>query len=394
MDDKIKVLFLPRWYPNRYDPMPGLFIQRQAEALTQFCQVAVVYIHPDANCPNKFEVDFAVENEVRVLRVYFNAGAQAGILAPIFNMVRYYRAAMRAVKSIRQFEPQIVHAHVLTRIGFVAWRVSRKMNVPFIISEHWSRYFPENNSYHGFIRRSITRLLVNRAAALIPVSEILKKAMKEQGLDNKLTRVVPNVVETALFTPREKTERKEIKTMIHVSCFDDRSKNISGLLRALKSLSLKRRDFQCWFVGEGPDYEAMRRYAGELEIIDTFAVFKGGQEPGMVAEIMADADFAVLSSHYETFGTVLVESLSCGIPVVASNTGIAGEIIHEGNGMLVKPGDEGELTLALNGMLDRCRTFSTAGIRATLPDHYSENAVAMQMKSIYDKVLKNNGKKG
>lgn len=394
MEDKTKVLFLPRWYPNRYDPMPGLFIQRQAEALTPFCQVAVVYIHPDANCPNKFEVDFAVENEVRVLRVYFNAGTKGGILAPVVNMVRYYRAAMRAVKSIRQFEPQIVHAHVLTRIGFVAWRVAKKMNVPFIISEHWSRYYPENNTYHGPIRKFITRLIVGRAAAFIPVSEKLRNAMNEQGLNNKLTLVVPNVVETALFTPRKKTERKEIKTMIHVSCFDDKSKNISGLLRVLKSLSLNRQDFKCCFVGEGPDYEAMQRYAGELGIIDTFAIFKGGQEPGMVAEMMSDADFSVLSSHYETFGTVLVESLSCGIPVVSSNTGIAGEIIHDGNGLLVKPGNEEELTQALNRMLDGCRSFSTEGICATLPDRYSENAVAMQMKSIYDMVLKNNGKKG
>ena len=64
MSSKIKVLFLPRWYPHKHDPMPGLFIQRQAEALTSDCDVAVIYVHPDPNCPNKIEVDFCEEKSV------------------------------------------------------------------------------------------------------------------------------------------------------------------------------------------------------------------------------------------------------------------------------------------------------------------------------------------
>lgn len=387
MDNKLKVLFLPRWYPNRYDPMPGLFIQRQAEALTKFCQVAVVYIHPDINCPSKYEVDFAVENEVRVLRVYFNPEAKFGLLSPIIKRLRYYKAATKAVKSIRQFAPQIVHNHVLTRAGFVAWRVARSMKIPFIISEHWSRYFPENNSYHGMLRRMITLFVVKRAAALIPVSEKLKIAMADQGLTNKLIRVVPNVVDTTHFVPVQHQFRDQVKRIIHVSCFDDKSKNISGLLRVLKSLSYIRQDFQCWFVGDGPDFEAMKLYAKELEIIDIFAVFKGMQKPETLAQLLGESDFSVMSSHYETFGTVLVESLACGIPVVSTDTGIAREIIHQDNGLLVKPGDEEELLKALNVMLDQCRTYRAEDVRASLPNHFSGDSVAEQIKSVYEMVL-------
>lgn len=42
---KLKVLHLARWYPNKFDPMPGLFIQRHIEAANIYCECGVVYTH-------------------------------------------------------------------------------------------------------------------------------------------------------------------------------------------------------------------------------------------------------------------------------------------------------------------------------------------------------------
>lgn len=395
MSNKIRVLFLPRWYPHRYDPMPGLFIQRQAEALTPFCDVAVIYIHPDPECPNKFEVEFSEENQVRVLRVYYKASAHGkSMFWNLYNLFRFYRAAMKAVNSIRQFEPQIVHAHILTRMGFIAWRVANKFHIPLVISEHWSRYFPENGTYTGTLRKFLTRFVVGKAASVIPVSEKLKAAMINSGLVNPDYHIVPNVVDTSLFIPAEKSVDCETKTFLHISCFEDKSKNISGLLRVLKSLSNKRQDFQCRFIGEGPDFTEMQEYAKELGIIGTFAVFMGVQDSVTLAKQLAESDFTVLSSRYETFATVIVESLSCGVPVVATDTGIAGSVINETNGLIVSPGDEDELFMAMNQMLDRCRGFSREKVRATLPADFSAEAVGNKLAEVYSMALKANRKSG
>ncbi len=388
MGNKTRVLFLPRWYPHRYDPMPGLFIRRQAEALTPFCDVAVIYIHPDPECPNKYEVEFSEENEVRVLRVYYKVPAVAYMpFSGIYRMFRFYRAAMKAVNSISQFAPQVVHAHILTRMGFIAWRVSRKFRIPFLISEHWSRYFPENGTYSGCLRKLITRFIVKRAAIVIPVSENLKSAMLQQLLFNSEYRVIPNVVDTSLFTVRPKPAANEKKTFLHISCFEDKSKNISGLLRVLRSLSLKRQDFECRFVGEGPDFIEMQDYARELGIFDTFAFFMGTLAPSSLAEYLGTADFTVLSSHYETFGTVVVESLSCGIPVVATSTGIAETLVNSRNGLLVHPGDETALLMAVDQMLDRSRSFDRMEVRTTLPDGFSADCVGKSIAEIYHMVV-------
>ncbi|MDP1624039.1 MAG: glycosyltransferase [Bacteroidales bacterium] len=384
MDRKIRVLFLPKWYPNRYDSMPGLFIQRQAEAITPFCDVAVIYVHPDPLCSDKLEVDFSEENDVRVLRVYFKVSAgQHTFLGTALNLWHFYQAHRKAFQSIREFSPDLVHAHILTRMGFIGWRLSRSQNIPLVISEHWSRYFPENNTYRGWLRRLVSGFVVKKAAAVVAVSEPLRKAMQQCSLKNTNFRIIPNVVDMAGMIALPEVAKTGKKTFVHVSCFEDKSKNISGFLRSVKELSELRQDFICLMVGYGPDWEEMKEYAGFLRIHESIIRFTGVKTGNDFVKILSGADFSVLSSRYETFGTVVIESLACGVPVVATEVGVARDVINVENGLLVPPGDEKALTEALNRMLDQCREYDTIRIKDSISDHYSRKSVGDQLVDLY-----------
>ncbi|MEI7724227.1 MAG: glycosyltransferase [Bacteroidota bacterium] len=388
MDRKIRVLFLPKWYPNRYDPMPGLFIQRQAEAITPFCDVALIYVHPDPDCPNKIEVEFSEENEVRILRVYYKvSGNQTSLLAKALNLWHFYKAHQKAFHSIREFAPDLVHAHILTRMGLIGWRISRKRHFPLVISEHWSRYFPENNTYQGWFRKKITGFIVKNTTAMVAVSEPLREAMQQCGLDNPVFRVIPNVVEMSPALTVISGQKTGLKTMVHISCFEDKSKNISGFLRSIKELSLLRQDFICLMVGTGPDFENMKEYAGYLRILDSFVKFTGVKTGSEFVEILSGADFSVLSSRYETFGTVVIESLACGVPVVATTVGVARDVITDQNGLLVPPGDEKAMTDALFQMLNLCREYDKNVIRESIADKYSREMVGRQIVALYRELI-------
>ncbi len=387
MASRLKILFLPRWYPNRNDPMPGLFIKKQAEGLTHLCDVAVVYVHPEPHCPNRYEAEFSEEKEVRVLRVYYRVpGAKAGWFGSILKLYRFYRANFRALQSIKAFDPDIVHAHIMTRTALVGYRISRLWKKPFVISEHWSRYFRENDSFRGVCRRTIARFIVGNADAVIPVSQVLRKAMQEHKLLNRRYVCIPNVVETELFTPA--VQRKPGKTrMIHVSCFDDRSKNISGFLRIVKSLSLKRNDFECSLVGEGPDFEKMKLYATGLGLDDGTVKFTGMKQGEELVQAYRSSDFLVLSSRYETFGTVVVEAMSCGLPVVATNVGIIPEVLQSGNGLAVEPGNDRLLEEAINKMLDTCQSYDIEAIRSSVLNRFSAEKVAEMLYHLYQELV-------
>lgn len=364
--------------------MPGLFIQRQAEAIASFCDVAVIYVHPDTNCPNNAEVEFSEENEVRVLRVYYNvAGQPKSFIRKALNWWQFYRTHLRAFHSIREFSPDLIHAHILTRLGFIGWRIARKCQKPLVISEHWSRYFPENNTYRGSFRKLVTGFIVRKAAAVVAVSEPLREAMHRCGLHNSRFVVIPNVVDTDSLVAGPAPGQTDLKTMVHISCFDDRSKNISGFLRSIKNLSELREDFICLMVGTGPDFEKMKEYAGFLRILDSFVRFTGLSTGSELAEILNRADFSVLSSRYETFGSVVVESLARGVPVVATSVGVAVEVIIETNGLLVPPEDEKAMTEALNQMLDICRGYDKELIKNSISDKYSKETVGKQLAALY-----------
>ena len=368
--------------------MPGLFIQRQAEAITPFCDVAVIYVHPDPHCPNKLEVDFSEEKEVRVIRVYYKiSDKKSSFLGKAMNMRNFYQAHLKAFHSIREFSPDIVHAHILTRMGFIGWKISRKKHIPLVISEHWSRYVPENNTYHGWLRKFITGFVVKRAKAVVAVSEPLRKAMQQCGLNNQNFKVIPNVVDAGQLPEESSWVRSEVKTIVHISCFEDKSKNISGFLRSVKDLSALRQDFICLMVGEGPDWDDMKEYSGNIRIPDSSIRFTGVKTGSDFDEILNRADFSVLSSHYETFGTVVIESLVRGVPVVATKVGIARELINVSNGLLVPPGDEKAMTDALFQMLNLCREYDKGVIRDGISDRFSRETVGKQLAELYRELV-------
>lgn len=391
MNDRLNILFLPRWYPHRYDPMPGLFIQRQAEAVSAYCNVAVLYVHADEHAANRYEIDFAEEHGIRVVRVYYRE-QHIPLLTGFLKIFRFFRAHQLGFKMLRSFQPDLVHVHVLTAEGVVAMGLKLLKGIPYGITEHWSRYLPANNTYSGGFRKMITKQVVRSASVMIAVSESLKSAMLKSGLVNSDFLVVPNPVDTNLFTTVSRVRNNPVKRFIHISCFEDRPKNISGFLDAVKNISEKRSDFECFLIGDGPEFNLWKSRADELGLLGKQVFFTGlkGQNE-LVREIQA-ADFMVLSSNYETFATVVIECLSCGIPVVATNVGVVPEIINETNGIMVPAGDGKALEQAINRMLDQCRSYNPGLIRNTILHKFDTETIANQLFEIYKKSIKTNHK--
>ena len=72
---KLKVLFWPGWwYPSRLDPLSGIFIQRHAQAVSSFCEVAVLFIVPDPGLAKKACRGNTSENSLRVTRIFYRPG--------------------------------------------------------------------------------------------------------------------------------------------------------------------------------------------------------------------------------------------------------------------------------------------------------------------------------
>jgi len=393
-NNRLKVLNLVRWYPNRYDPMPGLFIQRHAEAANNCCDVGVVYTHQveDHHAGNKiYDVDNSVVNDVPTVKVYYLASNfYIYPLNKIINIFRFFRANIIGVKIVEKHLGgiDIVHIHVLTRLGLIALYYKIFHGKPYLISEHWSRYLELTGSFNGILRKRVTKLVVKYASFVTTVTDNLATAMRSHKLLNNNYITLPNVVDNVFLKNSNisNTSNKLVK-FVHVSCFEDKSKNVSGLLRVISKLSKVRNDFIFTLIGDGMDMDWLRNYALELGISDKKLVFTGLLEGESLVDEMASADMLVVFSNYENLPVVINESLSMGVPVIATRVGGIPERINTDNGILIDAGNEDQLLYSLITFLDGETSFNTNEIRSTARDEFSPTAIGNTLCELYQKAV-------
>lgn len=378
----MKVLFLSAWYPHRYDAMSGLFVRKHAEAVSRFADVCVLYLSADENV-RQFDVVEQTTNSVREVYVYYPF-TNKPVLRPLTKAIGYVMAFWRGFAVVRQKFglPDVVQANVLTRSGVLAHRLKRKFGIPYIIVEHWSRYLPQNFNYKGFARKILTKRSVANASCVLAVSGKLREAMRSFGLVNNNFQLIDNVVDDFFFAAQKIIDSERKFRFLHVSCFDERPKNVKGILRAVKELLRQRSDFELVLVGTGIDWQEVVRYAKELELPDNVVRFVGEQTPVEVCRYFAESDSFIMFSNYENAPVVISESLATGTPVISTNVGGIPDMVNEQCGILINPGDEAALCSKMSWMIDNHKHFNADEIRQTAQRFTYEN-VGKRLYDIY-----------
>ena len=376
---KTKVLFLSAWYPHRYDAMEGLFVRKHALAANLYSDVCVLFLYADKHISH-FEIVKQKKQQLTEIYVYYPFST-IGIFRKLTKLVNYLRAFRKGYTVVKREwgKPDVTHANILTRTGVLAYILHHKEHIPYVITEHWTRYLDTNNSYSGFLRKKVTEYVVKRAQSIIPVSQELKRAMLVKGLCNANYQVVGNVVDDFFYKIQDNISRSK-KRILHVSCFAERQKNIKGILRAIQRVSIERNDFEVIIVGTGIDYESVVEEARNLNVLDTIVHFVGEQTPQQVSDWMHQSDFFVLFSNYENCPVVLLESLACGIPIISTEVGNAHELITSKNGRLIPVGDENALYFNIKWMLDNYKTFDKTEIQESAkPFSFEKTGETLQL---------------
>lgn len=348
------VLFLTEWYPNRTDAMAGLFVQKHVQAVVkQGCKVMVWYFHPIPTGVQ--EVEIKERDGLTEQIFYYSAG--------LWGYLRAVRVALKSLKNEHGL-PKCCQVNVLSKNALVAYFLWKKYDVPYFIVEHWSGYLAQNGDFENYAtwKKNMYRFLAKRAKCVATVSKNLEDAMKQHGFKAQRWERINNVVDDFFFedyTPYF----SEKKWILNVNCFNEKAKNIKGLLRAIKAVSEKRDDFELIIVGMGEDFADVKGYSQQLGLTDGIVHFVGEQTPRQVCEWVQKSNFFALFSNYETAGVVLCECLAVGLPILATRVGIASEVINEENGILIAVGDEKALVQNLHYMLDHSRAYDRAKIR-------------------------------
>jgi len=257
--------------------------------------------------------------------------------------------------------------------------------IPYVVTEHWTEYMDERIKYVNWLKKWLTKIIINHSSFVCPVSETLKIGMNNLAPTGNYI-VVPNVVDTSLFVSLKKQNEKF--KFVHISSLFDEQKNISGLLNGVKKLTLLDTNFSFHIIScsQIEDFLNMATNLGLNEVVHFHKSFS----PQQVANFLSGCDCFVLFSHFESFGVVIIEAFAAGLPVISTPVGAASELINLLTGILVPNNDVDALAKSMKEMIDHYYRFQPNEIRKIATEHYSYKAIGEQFNSIYLQTVNRN----
>jgi glycosyltransferase involved in cell wall biosynthesis len=228
------------------------------------------------------------------------------------------------------------------------------------------------------------RWAMTNADALIAVSAGLREAMVRLGAEPDRVTVLRNGVDLELFRPlhREAVRRElglEGRVLLSVGHLIERKRHHLAI-EAVAQLP----DWRLMIVGEGPERGRLEALARKIGVAGR-VMFHGAQPHALLPRYYTAADVMILASSREGWANVLLESMACGTPVVASNI--------PGNPEVVRSPEAG-LIVADNTSQDFARAIAEVAARSsprTLTRAYAEqfswNATSAGQLEVFRRVL-------
>ena len=279
--------------------------------------------------------------------------------------------------QMRADQVQHVHAHFASHPAAAAFIIHRLVGIPYSFTAHGSDLHRD---------RHMLREKVAEAAFVAAISEYNKELIISEcrGKYREKVKVVHCGVDMEVFRARSHEtpyEKGENPFMILCVGTLHEVKGQPYLLEACRFLQERGHNFECHFVGDGPDRKSLNELVNQAGLSDKVR-FHGRLTRDEIARLLVDADVLTVPSvptrdgRREGIPVVLMEAMGSGVPVIASNlSGIPELVNDQQTGMLVAPRDAKSIADALERYIQDPalrRRFGNAG-RAKVVEEFDLN---------------------
>jgi colanic acid/amylovoran biosynthesis glycosyltransferase len=297
-------------------------------------------------------------------RRYFRVLAEvlretAGSANFFIGAIGIFPKSVRFALEMQELGVTHVHAHFATHPAVAALIIHRLTGIPFSFTAHGSDLHVER-------RMLATKLTAARFG--VTVSEFNRRVMIAECGDvaEEKVHVIHCGVDSRFFAPVAEPPPGPEVVLVCVASLEE-VKGHRFLIAACARLMERGIAFRCDLIGDGPLRSALELQIAEAGLADR-VVIHGGRTRDEVREILTRADIAVLASFptregkREGIPVALMEAMSCGLPVVASDLSGIPELVEHGvTGLLVPPGDAAALEAALARLSGNPRLRSRFG---------------------------------
>jgi len=386
MKSKIKVLYIPSWFPDKNNPKHGIYFKEQSELINKYCNLNILNIERIPLKDIKGLIKFLFSNKKPKITgnilsyKYFDYTFKS-----LIKRTNLYRE-----KVLKFFEiykntfglPDVIHAQVTYPAGYAALVIGNKYNIPFVVTEHSSSFESYFKLFHV-----IYKTILNKADYYTSVSNFVK---------NKITKhrsqceVLPNFIDEKKFSKPTSNFISSYKNKFNIVNISDveKLKGIDLLLHAINILvyQYKINNIFLHILGDGIDMHEFKSLSEKLKV-NNFVRFHGLVKYTDIPGYLKNANALVIASRVETFGIVGIEAMLCGIPVVAADCGGPKDYIRVFNGILSKNEDPFDLAKKMHYIITEYKRFDKKEIIDFTKKNFTGKIIASRIVRIYEKVI-------
>lgn len=282
----------------------------------------------------------------------------------------------------------IIHAAWIFPSGHAAELLSKKFNIPFIVTLMGSdvNHIRLNTLRHRLAKRVVETANKVTSVSQVLIEELIKKNVLPASKTTTLTHTVYNFSKFNLIDKESVKSELGIDKKIKIIFFAGmlrKLKNADILIRSTSVLLKENYDLNLILAGSGYEKENLYRLAEKVNILK-YVKFLGNIDEDLLVKYYNAADVFCLPSRNEGLPNVIVEALLCGTPVVATKVGEIPRIIRDAeNGYLVETNSAQSLAKGLQNALER--QWDRKFLRKSVSFLSVDNVIS-EYKKVYEEV--------
>ena len=286
-------------------------------------------------------------------------------------------------RIMREFKPDLIHAHCGGAAGFYSVALSKKYGIPMIVTEHSP--IELTGVDHFGISYMFSKIAYKNSAMNVCVSKDSR---------DKLAKIYPKypfeVIYNGIVLPNYSKDHKYyrdgyINIAIVAILYDLEIKGMQHLIPAMQILKERGVKVVLHHIGAGEYLEHYQKMAEKLGVSDVVE-FHGGCERNQLYEIMNEMDFCVSASMFECSGVSVQEAMLLGKPVLGTNSGGVDSLVPKEAGHIVQKGSKVALADGIVYMIEHLQEFDREWIKNYAFDSFEIGNISEKYIDLYQRI--------
>ena len=386
----MKLYIIPAWYPQNDNDIIASFFRNQVHALAdRGHDVTVIHIDPISITRLFRRPKHAImtwqDGNVRTIfhKVIIPIPGKLGTQQDKYISKLFYRIIRQLmVEDVKNGlgAPDILHAHVSHSCAYYCLYAKEKLNIPLVVTEHYSGLLLGTASEREYER---VRETIEKSDAFIFVGSNFQKTLCDKLQIRKETYVIPNMVDVSCF--EIKNDKNEAFIFL-TACHLKNNKSVDLVIKAFHQAFYDSEPVQLIIAGDGDERSNLNMLISELSE-DKRITMVGRYSAEQRKNLFSEADAFVLTSKKESFGIVYIEAIASGIPCIGTKGQGADDIIDDSNGYLVEYGNVNELAQRMRDIYSNNSDYDAQKIRQDCINRFSNDTVCKQIERVYQELI-------